>query len=277
MAERGPRHRFELTRLEMGGVIVSAAATLFVVFLLGVYAGRGMDGGNAGAQQLVRLPVAAATEDDGAEDKWTFDETLPEGKVVGSQHAAVAAPPHPGAAAARDAGTGGQAASGAPPAREETRERADAAPHAAPAARDDAADAADAEASGGVAAARAKEPAPKEPVVAEKKVARPAAAEPTPRARIAVAMVSVGATPQAGARGEWSVQVTATKDPRTADAMAQRLKARGYQAYVQRVQRGEGTLYRVRVGKYPSLESANQIVSRLRREPGVPEAFVASD
>ena len=37
------------------------------------------------------------------------------------------------------------------------------------------------------------------------------------------------------------------------------------------------TYYRVRVGHFPSAEYAGQMVSRLRREPGVPEAFVASD
>ena len=35
--------------------------------------------------------------------------------------------------------------------------------------------------------------------------------------------------------------------------------------------------YRVRVGHYASMEHASQMVARLRREPGVPEAFVASD
>ena len=40
--------------------------------------------------------------------------------------------------------------------------------------------------------------------------------------------------------------------------------------------RGE-TFYRVRVGHYGSLEEAQLVVTRLRREPGVPEAFVASD
>ena len=36
------RFRFELTRLELAGVVVSTAASLFIVFLLGVYAGRGL-------------------------------------------------------------------------------------------------------------------------------------------------------------------------------------------------------------------------------------------
>src|SRR3954454_14882544 len=106
MAERGPRHRFELTRLEIGGVVVSAAATLFVVFLLGVYAGRGMNAHESTAEQLVRVPVAAATEGDDAGDKWTFDETAPErdaaAKTSTAQHAA-AAPAADAPQARRDA------------------------------------------------------------------------------------------------------------------------------------------------------------------------------
>ncbi|TMA83334.1 MAG: SPOR domain-containing protein [Deltaproteobacteria bacterium] len=77
--------------------------------------------------------------------------------------------------------------------------------------------------------------------------------------------------------GAWSVQVTATRDPRTADDVLKRLRARGYDAYIVRVRREGATFYRVRVGHFPSMEYASQLVSRLRREPGVPEAFVASD
>jgi len=73
------------------------------------------------------------------------------------------------------------------------------------------------------------------------------------------------------------VQVTATRDPRTADDVLKRLRARGYDAYIVRVRREGATFYRVRVGHFPSMEYASQLVSRLRREPGVPEAFVASD
>ena len=73
------------------------------------------------------------------------------------------------------------------------------------------------------------------------------------------------------------MQVSATRDPRTADGVLRRLKAKGYDAFVLKVRRRGETFYRVRVGHYVSLEEAQQVVSRLRREPGVPEAFVASD
>jgi len=73
------------------------------------------------------------------------------------------------------------------------------------------------------------------------------------------------------------VQVSATRDRRTAENLVQRLTARGYQAYVVKIPRQGEIFYRVRVGHYPTLEAANREVVRLRREPGVPEAFVASD
>jgi cell division septation protein DedD len=75
----------------------------------------------------------------------------------------------------------------------------------------------------------------------------------------------------------WSVQVTATRDARTANDLVRRLRAKGYDAYIVRARRRDGTFYRVRVGHYPTMERAGELVSRLRREPGVPEAFVASD
>jgi cell division septation protein DedD len=95
---------------------------------------------------------------------------------------------------------------------------------------------------------------------------------------VAVALApAVALTPRAPAKGDWSVQVSATRDPRTADGVLRRLRTKGYDAFVLKVRRRGETFYRVRVGHYRSLEEAQVVVSRLRREPGVPEAFVASD
>ncbi len=243
MAERGPRHRFELTRLEIGGVVVSATATLFVVFLLGVYAGRGMDAREAANdQRLVRLPVASATDDQGAGDKWTFDETAPERAGRAQQNAS--APPREGGASDKQQSDG----TVAPHEAAEVARGEKAEPGAA-------ARAAESHETGERHADESAHAAAKETDHAERQAARGAnvVTEPTPHARIAVAIVSAAPSP-ASAGGDWSVQVTATRDPRTAEAMVQRLKAHGWQAYVQRVQRGASTLYRVRVGRFPTLE-----------------------
>jgi cell division protein FtsN len=119
-------------------------------------------------------------------------------------------------------------------------------------------------------------PAPSPAAVAKAEQA-PAPTSPS-TARVAVALAPAAVpTPRAPSRGDWSVQVSATRDPRTADTVLRRLRTKGYDAFVLKVRRRGETFYRVRVGHYESLEDAQQVVSRLRREPGVPEAFVASD
>ncbi len=268
MAGKGTRHRFELSRLEIAGVLVSATAGLFVVFLLGIYAGRGLaerplDGG----QQIVRRQVAPAAEQTpGGEEGLTFydtlgrDERVAQGDTRGAERPVVVPPPD-------------EAPVAAPPEREKPAEQAPVAKpiEAEPSPKPEKVE-------------KAEPPAkPERPVVAKAaaqstppaKAERPA---PPSTARVAVALAPATApTPRSAARGDWSVQVSATRDPRTADGVLRRLKAKGYDAFVLKVRRRGETFYRVRVGHYASLEDAQQIVSRLRREPGVPEAFVASD
>jgi len=248
------RFRFELSRLELAGVVVSTAASLFIVFLLGVYAGHGLgDRRLDDAERIVRLPVApaAAEETPAPEEDLTFDDTLGD-----DDHPAKAASAgHPPAgdmghersteSATHDRGAGDAAAV----------ERLAAGEHAAPPAHG------------------APTPAPT--------AGRGAAGGPRP-AEASVALAIAKPPPASGAgspseNGAWSVQVTATREPHTADDLLKRLRAKGYDAYIVRARREGAMFYRVRVGHYPSMERASQMVSRLRREPGVPEAFVASD
>lgn len=273
MAGKGTRHRFELSRLEIAGVLVSATAGLFVVFLLGIYAGRGLvERRTDDGQQVVRMAVAPAVEQTpGGEDSLTFYDTLSGQRVKADGHAAehapvvpapedvpVAPPPHEHAKPAENVAMA-KPVEPAPPAKDEKVEKAE-------------------------PVVKAPEPPPQ---IAKRDAApapTPGRAERSPMppstARVAVALApAVAPTPvtRTGAKGDWSVQVSATRDPRTADAVLRRLKGKGYDAFVLKVRRRGETFYRVRVGHYVSLEEAQQVVSRLRREPGVPEAFVASD
>jgi cell division septation protein DedD len=246
MAAKGSRHRFELSRLELAGVIVSTAAGLFVVFLLGLYAGRGMNERRLElTDAAVRLPVseAEARSPGGDGEELTFYDTLAresarEPERAPTERVEPASPPadEPQARAAAGERAAEQAATTA------------AAPGAA------------------AAPAPAAEPASKD---------RPPG---LPEARVAVALAeppTASAPPRAP--GEWSVQVAATRDPRTADGIVQRLKGAGYDAYVLRLRRGGETFHRVRVGHYGSLDQAREAAARLRRLPGIQEAFVASD
>jgi len=75
----------------------------------------------------------------------------------------------------------------------------------------------------------------------------------------------------------WSVQVSATKDAATADALVASLRSKGYDAYQVTIRRDGVSLYRVRVGAYASLEQAVNQAKRLRRERDVREAVIVSD
>lgn len=281
MAGGGSRYRFELSRLEVAGVVVSTAASLFIVFLLGVYAGHGLGDRRVvdDAERVVRLPAPPSAEDSApADDALTFDDTLGDADraaLASAPRAGAAAVPAPVQPAARpnlptadeapavltdSGGAENPAHAAGEHARSAEHAGADRAADTAAAARPAAADAraaADERAAADARNAAARAPAP------------PAAR--TPDARVALAIVP------STQGGEWSVQVTATREPRTADDMVKRLRGRGYDAYIIRARREGATFYRVRVGHYGSMEIASQMVSRLRREPGVPEAFVASD
>lgn len=255
MAGKGTRHRFELSRLEIVGILVGATAALFVVFLLGVYAGRGLAERTGGdGQQIVRMAVAPAVEQTpGADESLTFYETLDRGGAADGH--------------ATDAERGVAGARPSPPKIHEDVPAVKA-PEAAPMPP-----------TGEVAAAAAQK---REPAAAAATPAQKAEQRPTPPApaRVPVAIAPAAMpTPvtRTGAKGDWSVQVSATRDPRTADGMLRRLQGRGYDAFVLKVRRRGETFYRVRVGHYATLEEAQKVVTRLRREPGVPEAFVASD
>ncbi len=101
--------------------------------------------------------------------------------------------------------------------------------------------------------------APPSPATAQ--VAR---AEPLPTARPAT-----GKT--------WSVQVNATKDEATAQRIVERLNELGYQAFVVRVRLADETWYRVRVGRFPTMEAATAVVMRLKNEERYSRAFLVNE
>jgi cell division protein FtsN len=258
--------RFELGRMEVAGVVVSTAAGLFVVFLLGIYAGRGMAERHLELdEEIVRLPVESEPVDSAAQDELTFYETL-----AGEARAAKRAEQAEKEAAARNAEPG----AAAPEPAKVAAADAVADPAAKPAAP------AEAPVEPKAAAPDAAAPAQTEPA-AEKKPA-PAAAEPKPaeeKARVAVALVDEppAAKPPTSTGGEWSVQVAAPRDPRHAEQIRTRLKGYGFDTYIVKTVRGGETFYRVRVGHYESLELARTAANRLRGMPGVSEAFVTSN
>jgi cell division septation protein DedD len=83
-------------------------------------------------------------------------------------------------------------------------------------------------------------------------------------------------SPQEWADAGWTVQVYATTDPNQATALARRLLAKGYDAYtLQAPMRGQ-TWYRVRVGRFPNHERAQEMEQRLKNLEGLEAAYVTS-
>ncbi len=83
---------------------------------------------------------------------------------------------------------------------------------------------------------------------------------------------AVNATPPAMTKssGEYTIQVSAFQDKAQADRMVDRLKGKGYDAFVTKaVIPGRGIWYRVRVGKYASRDAAENVAANLKRKEGI--------
>jgi cell division septation protein DedD len=74
----------------------------------------------------------------------------------------------------------------------------------------------------------------------------------------------------------WRAQVNAFPDDRSAKQLVERLKNKGYNAYVTEVQNRGKTWYRVSVGKYNSREQADKAVEALKSKENYTKAFVAT-
>jgi cell division septation protein DedD len=74
----------------------------------------------------------------------------------------------------------------------------------------------------------------------------------------------------------WRAQVNAFPDERSAIQLVDRLKNKGYNAYVSEVQNRGKTWYRVSVGLYDSRAAADKIVEALRTKENHPKAFAAT-
>ena len=98
--------------------------------------------------------------------------------------------------------------------------------------------------------------------------AQPPAAKPTSPNPSPAATPAPTASPArpVEAAGGWAVQVGTFASSANATALAATLKGRGYPAFVAPLASGDRTLYRVRVGPTPDVESAHALEQRLEKE-----------
>lgn len=74
----------------------------------------------------------------------------------------------------------------------------------------------------------------------------------------------------------WRAQVDAFPDERSAKQLVDRLKNKGYNAYVTEVQLRGKPWYRVSVGRYAAREEADKVVNSLKGKENYAKAFAAS-
>jgi DedD protein len=67
-------------------------------------------------------------------------------------------------------------------------------------------------------------------------------------------------------RGGFAVQLAAFSDDKGANALSNKLKRAGFPAFTEAISTSRGTLWRVRVGPYPTRESAAQSRDKLKAE-----------
>lgn len=78
-------------------------------------------------------------------------------------------------------------------------------------------------------------------------------------------------------RKSYVIQVASFQDKKMADALANNLKKKGYNVFVERafLEWKGGSWYRVRVGFFDSIEQANEVARRLKKDAKVKEIWVS--
>jgi D-alanyl-D-alanine carboxypeptidase (penicillin-binding protein 5/6) len=83
--------------------------------------------------------------------------------------------------------------------------------------------------------------------------------------------------PKEGSPSAYTVQVGAFREKRTAEMLRQRLRQRGYSAYVTTIGTRRAKFYRVRLGEFDSQGEARRFVGRLKHQMGLEAVVAASD
>jgi cell division septation protein DedD len=115
------------------------------------------------------------------------------------------------------------------------------------------------------AAAPADAPAPNASAQALPDVAAAPAAPPQQVTRLRPEVLSPGAP-----AGRFAVQVGSFAESRAAEGLAERLRGRGFDAYVSPSAGSGGARWRVRVGPWPSRPDAERAAARLKAEEKLP-------
>ena len=240
---------YYLSKVQLVVVTVGFAVTCLLVFLLGIVIGQGIEERKLLKQEepLVKVPIQppspsakSGQEAPAKDDQLTFYDTL---------------------------GKGGGA-----PAKEAPAEKAvkiKPASEAPPAAEAKAAKTAPVEVASPAKEIKTAKVTPAETPAAQKEI-KEKVEKPTPE-KVDTASKSPEDTPR-----DWTVQVNAFPDERSAQRLADRLKQKGYDAYVTTATINGRDWYRVRVGHYPTRAQAKQFVEQIQAKENFTKAIAVS-
>jgi len=133
-----------------------------------------------------------------------------------------------------------------------------------------------------------KDPSPKTDLV-KKSSAGPVSKETAPPSPVARASQEKKIVPKTdppstslaknsqSTRGQWSIQIHATREEGAAQQIARQLRSQGYAPSVSKIVRDGEVWYRVRVGSFANAEEARTSSERLRREGKFSQAYPVSN
>jgi cell division septation protein DedD len=259
MAEnrRGKDKRYYFNRVQM--VLLAAGFTIAsaVIFILGMVVGKGIEERKIikAEEPLIKLPVkpgqqsGGSAADSDAKDELTFYDTLTKPPAAPVDEEKKAAKPQE-KAVKNDL-------------KEPARKLADPQSQATRVGAQPRVDKAAEKAALRKTPERAK---PAEKVALARAAEKEKSPEPSPRH-------PTGAAENTNEAGKWTVQVNAFPDEKSAQGWVDRLKSKGYNAYVTEIRSNGRTWYRVRVGRYGSREEADRVAEALKSKENLPKAF----
>lgn len=259
MAEnrRGKDKRYYFNRLQM--ILLAAGFTIasVVIFILGIVVGKGIEERKIikAEEPLIKIPVKPREQSGGsaagaeAKEELTFYDTL------------TRAPAPPPSEEEKSKAIKAHEKTGKSEVKESTRRLPDTSQQATRIVTQPAADKTAEKTALRKTAERAK------PV---EKVASAKAGETTHEQSLREA---TGAPDNNKDGAKWTVQVNAFPDEKSAQSWVDRLKNKGYNAYVTDSRSKGKTWYRVRVGRYGSREEAERIAEALKTKENLPKAF----
>lgn len=273
MTER--RYGFRFTTVEAGVLVMSVLLASVLIFLSGVYVGKGVEAHRTVEQtNAPRMPITITNESRASVANTPLAWKLPKDKPVESRTV-----DSPVGGAKERPSTSSEAQSLATPIQRDPTQKSPATDTLSKE-RSEKSEEKGRPKTGNRAIASAEDnpsPVKEASLAAQEKMRTDIRDEREPALRTAAVQSRPNDTDEAkkvtsGAK-KWKVQVEATSREEIAQEIAKSLRAQGYTPSVSKVQKEGEVLYRIRVGKFATQEEAVVAIGRFRRDGKFSQAY----